>query len=469
MEGTTEPGLDVPRGPPPAPFGPRRRPATSDAELRHREKVARIAADLHARAAGRPVSLRRKTVSHQVPKRNDLRRTDDKLDVSDLTEILSIDPVARTATAESGVTFCDLVRETLRFGLVPLVVPEHKTITLGGAVAGCSIESMSFRHGGFHDTCVEYELVTGTGEILRCTPANEHALLFQMIHGSFGTLGVLAKVTLRLVPARPFVHLVHERHGSVPAYLAAIERHAEDPSVDFLDGHLYGLGSMVLTVGRFASRAPYTSDYSWMKDYPTSMRTRSEDWLATFDYLYRYDRGVTQVSPSHPVTRALFGKLVHSDSLLRAAERFHRFLPEASPPVILDVFLPLSRAEGFLAWYDRAVGHWPLWCVPYRRVRDYEWVNPRFYEGLEDGLFLDLAVYGARQPPGRNLYKELEDALLVHGGIKTLISYNHYDEETFWRLWNRDAYRVAKARTDPKNLFRDLWVKTCRATQGVAG
>ena len=48
---------------------------------------------------------------------------------------------------------------------------------------GCSIESMSYRYGGFHDTCLEYEVVTARGDVLTCRPDNEHALVFQMVHG----------------------------------------------------------------------------------------------------------------------------------------------------------------------------------------------------------------------------------------------------------------------------------------------
>src|SRR5688572_14239560 len=143
---------------------------------RHREKVARIAAQLRAHKSGTPVSLRKKAVAHQVPKPRDLRRRDPKIDISDLTEILSIDPVRRICVAESGVTFVDLVTATLAHGLVPIVVPELKTITIGGAVSGGSIESMSFVHGGFHDTCLEYEVITATGDVLTCTPDNEHRL-----------------------------------------------------------------------------------------------------------------------------------------------------------------------------------------------------------------------------------------------------------------------------------------------------
>jgi hypothetical protein len=53
-------------------------------------------------------------------------------------------------------------------------------------VSGCSIESMSFVYGGFHDSCLEYEVLTATGEVLTCRRDNEHRLVFEMMHNSFG-------------------------------------------------------------------------------------------------------------------------------------------------------------------------------------------------------------------------------------------------------------------------------------------
>jgi FAD/FMN-containing dehydrogenase len=49
--------------------------------------------------------------------------------------------------------------------------PRHETFTVGGAVAGCSLESMSFRRGGFHDTCLAYEVITGDGDVLTAMKA----------------------------------------------------------------------------------------------------------------------------------------------------------------------------------------------------------------------------------------------------------------------------------------------------------
>lgn len=374
---------------------------------------------------------------------------------------MEIDVNARTCTAEPGVTFEQLVAATQKHGLVPLVVPELKTITVGGAVSGCSIESMSFRIGGFHDTCLEYEIVTTDGRVLQATADNEHALVFQMMHGSYGTLGILTKLKFRLVPCKPYVHVTYHSYPTLDEYRRAIERYASDARVDFLDGIIHSPTKYVLSIGRFVDEAPYTHRYDWVKVYYKTTATRQEDYLTTTQYFFRYDRGVTNPTPKSAVARFLFGKWMTSARLLRLAEKFHHLLPGDRPNVTVDLFLPISRADEFLRWHQNTIGHYPLWVVPYRRIRDYEWLSPSFYEGIEDGLFLDIAIYGMKRPAGRNIYQEIEEALLRFNGVKTLISHNYYDESTFWQIYNRQNYAAAKRLTDPKGLLRDLYAKTC--------
>ncbi len=433
----------------------------------HDAKVRRIAGELARHDGRRPMSLKKRAVAHQVPKRGDKRRQDQKIDISDLDRILEIDPIARTCTAEPGVTFVDLVDATLKHGLVPILVPELKTITVGGAVSGCSLESMSFRYGGFHDTCFEYEVITTDGAVLRCTPNNEHRLVFQMMHGSFGTLGVLSKLRFRLVPAKPFVKVTYDVFGTLDEYLAAIRQHSAHLDVDFMDGIIHAPDKYVLCLGRFVDEAPYTHRYDWVRVYWQSTGKRTEDYLRTPDYFFRYDRGVTNVHPRSFIGRLLFGKLMTSARVLRLAAVLNRFLSADRPTVTIDLFLPAPKLDAFMRWYRGAIDYFPLWCVPYKRVRYYEWIANDYFAGIDDDLFLDVAIYGLEQPKGRNYYKEIEDALLEVQGIKTLISHNFYDEKTFWRIWNKPNYDAVKRITDGKNLLRDLYTKTCRAARGL--
>ena len=430
--------------------------------------MARVAEQLRRRKSTAPLSRQKRVVSHQVPKVHDKKHTDEKIDLLDFDEVIEIDPERRICIAEPGVPFCKLVDQTLPLGFVPIVVPELKTITIGGAVAGCSIESMSYVHGGFHDTCLEYEIITAKGEVLTCTPDNEHSLIFQMMHGSFGTVGILSRLVFRLIPAKPFVHLRHETHTSIDSYLASIWSHFERRDVDFMDGIIHSPSHLVLCVGDFVDSAPYTNRYDWLKVYYQSTAERREDYLKTPHYFFRYDHGVTNVHPKSFLGRLLFGKFLGSSQILRLAEKLRwLLLSDDRPDVTVDTFLPFSRLKEFLEWYAKDFGHFPLWCVPYRRVHDYEWLADSFWAKINDTLMVDIAIYGMKQRGETNYYRLMEEKLQELDGIKTLISYNYYTEDEFWQIFNRQNYDAVKAITDPDNIFRNLYEKTCRAAMGL--
>ena len=110
------------------------------------------------------------------------------LDTSGLTGVIAVDPDARTADVAGMCTYEDLVAATLRYELAPLVVPQLKTITLGGAVTGLGIESTSFRNGLPHESVLEMDILTGAGDVLTASP-DQHGDLFRAFPNSYGTLG----------------------------------------------------------------------------------------------------------------------------------------------------------------------------------------------------------------------------------------------------------------------------------------
>jgi FAD/FMN-containing dehydrogenase len=432
----------------------------------HNQKVERIAERLRKRKRSDPVSLKKKAVSHEVPKPGDQRYKDEKINISDLGSILNIDPVERICVAEPGVTFVDLVKATLEYGLVPFTVPELKTITIGGAVAGCSIESMSYKYGGFHDSCLEYEIITAEGDVLSCTPKNKNQLLFEMVHGTFGTLGIISQLTFKLTPAEPFVKVEYEKYTNMNDYQKAIWGHFEKKDVDFMDGIIHSPQEYVLSVADFTNQAPYTNKYDWTKVYYQSTADRQEDYLRTPDYFFRYDKGLTHVTLKSFPGRLLFRKFHSSTNSLKFANMFHRFIPPKAIPFTLDTFIPFSKSSDFLKWYEKKIGHFPLWCVPYK-TRHYQWVADNYLDQTQEPLFLDIAIYGMQKRDGNNYHKMIEDELLKIGGLETLIAGNYYTEKNFWKIWNKDNYYQVKNRTDPNNIFRDLYTKTHKTMLGL--
>lgn len=433
--------------------------------LTHEQKVQRICEQLRNRKSAAPVSFKKKVISHQVPKPGSPLEKDEKIDLSDLNEIIHIDAANKTCIAEPGVTFSDLVKATLKHNLVPILVPELKTITIGGAVSGCSVESTSYKYGGFHDSCLEYEVITAKGNVLVCTPENEHKHIFQMMHGTFGTIGILSKLKFKLMDAKPYVKMSYEKYTTLDDYKAAIQRHYEAKDVDFMDGLIHSPTNFVLCIGNFVDTAPYISRYDWMKVFYKSTLNRTEDYLKTYDYFFRYDSDCHWVMRNfgfeNPILRFLLGKFaLGSTNILTNAKRLAPVLKHLKPDVVVDIFIPFSNFGKFLDFYNREFNYFPLWVVPYKRVRDYEWISKDLFSKIPDELFLDLAVYGMRQKGEKNYYKMMEQELLKLNGIKTLISHNFYDKDTFWTVWNKENYFSAKNITDPDNIFRDLYQKT---------
>src|SRR4029079_19486068 len=133
------------------------------------------------------------------------------LDVSGLTGVLEVDAAARTAEVQGMCTYEDLVDATLPHGLIPLVVPQLRTMTLGGAVTGLGIESTSLRSGLPHESVLEMDVFTGAGEVVTATPDNEHADLFATFPNSYGSLGYATRLRIELEPVAPGVALRHVR------------------------------------------------------------------------------------------------------------------------------------------------------------------------------------------------------------------------------------------------------------------
>src|SRR3954452_11627763 len=140
-----------------------RRVSSGSSWRRHEQAVEQLRASYDAIPAGAPVRLAKKTSNLFRPRANhDLPG----LDVSGLDGVIEVDPDTLTAEVQGMCTYERLVAATLPHGLIPYVVPQLKTITLGGAVSGLGIESTSFRNGLPHESVEEMDVFTGAGEVV---------------------------------------------------------------------------------------------------------------------------------------------------------------------------------------------------------------------------------------------------------------------------------------------------------------
>jgi FAD/FMN-containing dehydrogenase len=405
------------------------------------------------------------------------------LDAAPFDRVLAVDPQARTADVEGMVTYERLVAATLPHGLMPLVVPQLKTITLGGAVVGLGIESSSFRNGLPHESVREMEILTGDGRVVLARPDNEHADLFAAFPNSYGTLGYALRLTIELEPVSPYVKLRHLRFTDATEAAAALATICaagahDGEQVDFLDGTVFGPDELYLTLGTFVPEAPAVSDYTGMDIYYRSVQRRQVDHLTVADYLWRWDTDWFWCSRAfgaqHPVVRRLwprrwrrsdvYRRLVAFDQRHQLSARWDR--RRGRPPreaVIQDVEVPVDQTAAFLEFFHDEIGIEPIWLCPLRLRSTTPW--PLY--PLDPGtLYVNVGFWSTvplrpGQPDGFH-NRRIEEIVAKLGGHKSLYSTVHYPEDEFWRHYDGAAYAAVKQSYDKDARLPDLYDKCVR-------
>jgi FAD/FMN-containing dehydrogenase len=397
-----------------------------------------------------------------------------QLDVGDLNHVLEVDSNEGWVDVEGMTTYEALADATLASGALPCVVPQLKSITVGGAIAGVGIEASSFKYGLAHETMLELEVLTGDGQVILARPDNAHRDLFYGFPNSYGTLGYALRVRAKTTPVKPHVRLEHRHHRGSESFFEDLAA-ACASSVAFVDGVVFGPQELVITTGEFVDTAPYTSDYSFERIYYRSLRERTDDFLAVRDYLWRWDTDWFWCSKNlyaqNPLVRRLLGRkrlnsIFYSRvmrwnsriGLTRALDRIRGRHPES---VIQDVDIPLDRAAEFLEFFAREIGILPVWICPFKAFEPN--VTWTLYPTRSDTLYVNFGfwdVVRSRTPHSRGHFNRLVERKVAElGGIKSLYSESFYSRDEFWQSYNKPGYDALKARYDPHHAFKDLYEK----------
>lgn len=411
------------------------------------------------------------------------------LDTSGLTGVISVDPQAGTADVAGMCTYEDLVAATLPYGFSPLVVPQLKTITLGGAVTGLGIESTSFRNGLPHESVLEMDILTGAGEVVTASP-ERHADLFHTFPNSYGTLGYSTRLRIELEPVAPFVALRHLRFHALSDLIAEMDRIIETGGyngepVDYLDGVVFSADESYLCVGIKTKTPGPVSDYTGQEIYyrsiqhPGKSATGKQDRLTIHDYLWRWDTDWFWCSRAfgaqHPAIRRLwprryrrssfYWKLIGYDQRFDIADRIEkRSLRSTGGPlrerVVQDVEVPIERCVEFLDWFLGNVPIEPLWLCPLRLRSDHDdsWplypLRPR-HTYVNVGFWSSVPV----GPTEGHTNKLIERKVGELDGHKSLYSDAFYTREDFDDLYGGEAYKTVKKAYDPDSRLLDLYSK----------
>jgi FAD/FMN-containing dehydrogenase len=449
----------------------------TEAQAAHALAVERLLASYRAIPSGATVRLAKPT--------SNLFRARAKanakgLDTTGLTGVICVDPEARTADVAGMCTYEDLVDATLPHGLSPLVVPQLKTITLGGAVTGLGIESTSFRNGLPHESVLELDILTGAGEVVTASPET-HADLFRAFPNSYGTLGYSVRLKIELEPVKPFVALKHLRFHRIGDLIEAMDRIIETGGhegvpVDYLDGVVFSADESYLCLGMQTGTPGPVSDYTGQQIYYRSIQHadgEKDDRLTIHDYLWRWDTDWFWCSRAfgaqNPTVRrfwprkyrrsSFYWKLVGYDQRFDIANRIEaRNGRPRLERVVQDVEVPIGRAAEFVEWFLEYVPIEPIWLCPLRLRDNAGWP---LYPIAPHQTYVNVGFWSAvpEGPEEGYTNKLIERTVSKLDGHKSLYSDAFYTRDEFDELYGGETYETVKKSYDPDSRLLDLYAK----------
>ncbi|MBI5456665.1 FAD-binding oxidoreductase [Candidatus Kaiserbacteria bacterium] len=396
------------------------------------------------------------------------------LDTSSLDKILEIaeSEDGPYALLEPNVPMDVLVRETLKRTLIPPVVMEFPGITVGGGIQGGAGESSSFKEGLFHECCLEYEMILGNGEIIKVS-RHENPDLFWGTACSYGSLGVITLIKLRLIPASLYVRLHYIRTGSYRDAVDVLKREMRS-SNDFVDGIIFSSDRGVVIVGERTDvargniqRFSRARD-QWFYLHAEKIAKEHEEFEETVpleEYLFRYDRGGFWMAsyafnrwsiPFNRLTRFIFNPFLKTRQLY---EMLHA-TNTSQQCIVQDISLPENKTIAFLDFVREKIGIYPLWLCPLRPEK-YARLSPAY---LHANMIINVGVWGGTRPRHGHealyaLNREIEQQTEKLGGRKVLYAHTYYPKDEFWRIYDAEWYVALRKKFRASRIFSDIYEK----------
>jgi len=403
--------------------------------------------------------------------RTESSNTYNNIDISHLNEVITINKKKNELLTEPAVQMDHLVKETLKHGLLPRVVMEFPSITVGGAVEGAALESSSFRYGQFNDCCTEYEIVTAEGKLIKASRAKNSDLFYGKT-GSYGTLGLLTSVKLQLIRATKYVHLKYiPVKGAAEAIRFIKEKVKTD--VDYIESIILSKDRSIVILGTLTNTEKWTlqrfsqASDPWFYKHANSISKKGhihEELVPIEDYLFRYDRGgfwmgdyfLNKVGGYNIVSRTIFNSSLITSKMYEALNLGH--LSQCF--FIQDFYMPVDNTLAFVNYAIKRLEIFPIWLCPMKPTRKPEKLSPHYSKA---NLLINIGIYGRSRKFAQNYLlanRDMEKAATKLKGRKMLYAHAYYPKKEFWKIYDKKWYDQLRSKYHAIKAFSDVFDRT---------
>lgn len=446
-----------------------------DKRDQHKQQLAILGKELQGNT--QPLRIAKKTISNLFRYEGGIEDSAKReVDLSKFNKPLYIDAKAKTLEVQGLTTMNDIVDFCLPHGLLPLITPELKHITIGGAIVGIGIESNCYKYGFVHDSLLEADVLLPNGTIVTATATNKYSDLFYGLPNSYGTLGYVLRAKIKLRNTTKYVHLYTQKYSDSKSLLAAIKRATQDTSIDYVESLVYDAKTMFLTVGKQVKTLPNAIKLSSIYGASIFYKDISKPgdiYLPTKEYIFRYDPEwfwnvpesrlynlYRRVAPPALRNSGFFTRY----NAFRSRHGSQTVVDDKLERLIQDWEVPWPQAQGQLdfglANIDMA-GH--PWLITVIKTP----AKATCYPMRANTLYLNLGSYSfVKKCIGKEPYyntKIMDDYCFEHDGIKMLYSSSFMSQAKFDKIYAGEKYKQLKQKYDSSKLAPTTFEKITRS------
>ncbi|HKW19803.1 MAG TPA: D-arabinono-1,4-lactone oxidase [Ktedonobacterales bacterium] len=373
-----------------------------------------------------------------------LAQTDDVLiSLDNMQGVIAIDAEQGTARVQAGTRLRLLGDQLLKRGLAQENLGDIDVQSIAGAIS-TGTHGTGIHFGSIATQVVGLTLVTASGEVIHCSET-ERPDIFKAAQVSLGALGVIAEVTLRVVPAKRLRFV--SRRERVDEVLANLERYKRENShfeffwmpytpwaqVKFLNetddppskGNIFGtLNKIVLENGLY-----------WVLSETARIARPTTRTISRVSAM-----GIATVSETDYSHR-----LFATPRAVRFQEMEYN-VPAADFPAVLAEIRAVMKREKFNV-------HFPIEC---RFVQsDDIWLSPAYQR---ESAYIAIHMY--KGMPYERYFRAIEPIYQPHGGRPHWGKMHTLDAATLATRYPRwDDFRLVRAALDSDGVFLNDYLR----------
>jgi cytokinin dehydrogenase len=271
------------------------------------------------------------------------------LDMKSMGRILEVDAAVKTVTVEPGAIWRDVVARTWRQGLIPPVLTNNLSVTVGGTLSVAGVGVASFKYGAQSDNVEELEVVTVDGAVHRCSRGQDPELFWGVLSG-LGQVAIITQAKLRVRRAKAMTRTYYLLYDEPGRFLEDAKLAMESGRFDYLESWC----------------APCPQGLKWVG----GVRQPFAKWFFPFHLTVEHDPGAP------PETARMLEGLRPYQVLIEDDLPTHEFANRLVP--VFDIWKKLGTWEHFHPWMET--------ILPYSTALEFlEAILPDLSPGVQVG------------------------------------------------------------------------------------